>query len=132
MNRVYTCTCIVGFVIGFPSAALAQIDSPAPQKAARVEYQTATKAYLRFLEARVEMKTKLRDKGVGCGDDADFYRFQVAIIRHCLALVEDRQDEAREQFRVAVTVREAQHGRVKRLQERGSGFEAEIQVAERQ
>ena len=132
MIRPCACFCVAGLTFGFLQAIPAQTDSPSPLKAARKEYLTATNTYLRFLEERLEMKTKLRGKQVGCEDDVDFYRFQVAIVRYHLALLEDKPDEAREQFRVAVTVREAQHGRVKRLRERGGGFDAEIQVAERQ
>jgi hypothetical protein len=132
MIRLCACFCIAGLAIAIPRAVLAQTDSSSPPKAAHLEYLTATNTYVRFLEERVEMKTKLREKRVGCEDEVDFYRFQLAIMRYNLAVCQDKPDEAREQFRMAVTVREAQHSRVKRLQERGGGFDEEIQVAERQ
>jgi hypothetical protein len=99
---------------------------------ARTEYVSATTAYLRFLQGREALKSKLREKRVVSDDEVDFYRVQVALCRHVLAHLQDDSAEARKQLRVALDVRKEQCARLKRLRPRGGGSEAETNVAERQ
>jgi hypothetical protein len=132
MKRLLTLVCMVGLAAGCPRSVEAQIGSSPTLQDARAEYLKATKAYLRFLEEREAMRSKLRAKRVASDDEIDFWRFQVAVCRTNLAHLNDDPAEAREQYRVAVAVRQGQHDRLTRLRERGGGYDAEMDVAGRQ
>jgi hypothetical protein len=109
-----------------------QVDSSPSLTDARAECLTAETAYLRFLQGRETMKSKLRDKQIASDDEVAFYRFFIAITRYNLAQLQNDPAEALKQFRVAVVVREGQHDRAKRLCERGGGCDAEMDLAKRQ
>ncbi len=132
MKHLLTVVSIAALAAGCQPDLPAQISSPSSLQTAREDYRTATKSHLRFLEEREAMTVRLRARGMLSDDEVDVYRFQVAIARYNLAHVQNDQAEAREQFRVAATVRQRQYDRLKRLRERGGGYEAEMNVAERQ
>jgi len=132
MRRLLSQACMVGIAVSCPLSVPGQTASAPSLQDARAEYLKATNAYLRFLEEREAMRSKLRAKRVASDEEIDFWRFQVAVCRTNLAHLSQDPAEARKQYRVAVAIRQSQHDRLTRLRERGGGYDAEMDVAGRQ
>src|SRR5262249_46926360 len=132
MRRLLIQGCMLGMAASCPPSLPGQTASPPSLQDAGAEYRKATNAYLRFLEEREAMRSKLRAKRVASDEEIDFWRFQVAVCRTNLAHLSHDPAEAREQYRVAVAIRQSQHDRLTRLRERGGGYDAEMDVAARQ
>jgi hypothetical protein len=87
---------------------------------------------LRFLEDREAAVSKLRERGTASEDEVDSFRFQMIATRLNLAQLRGDSVKVLQLNREAVTFREDQLGRLKRLRDRSGGLDAEMDVAERQ
>ena len=133
MIRFLAVSCCLGLAAAAQQSVPAQQEDRKPSlKDARAEYQTATTAYLRFLEDREAAESKLRERGTASEDEVDTFRFQMIAARLNFAKLQGDSAKVRQLYREAVALREDQFGRLKRLRDRSGGLDAEMDVAERQ
>jgi hypothetical protein len=124
--------CIITMPSRCQQSVRAEVGPSPALRDARAEYLLAATRYVRFLERREAMKSKLWEEKIASSDELAFYQFSVALARYELAQLQNDPAEALKQLRVAVTVREGQLDRAQHLREQGGGSDAEIDVAKRQ
>jgi len=132
MTPLISLVCLVSLTAGCQKSAPAKGGALLSVEGALAEYRSATLGYLRFLEGRLEMKTKLRRKGIASDDEVDFYSFNAALERCILARVDGDSEATLKQYKAVIAVRQSQLERTRRLHERGGGMDAEMDLIQRQ
>lgn len=132
MTPLISLVCLVSLTASCQKSAPAKGGALLSVEDALAEYRSATLGYLRFLEGRLEMKTKLRRKGIASDDEVDFYSFNAALERCILARVDGDSEATLKQYKAVIAVRQSQLERTRRLHERGGGMDAEMDLIQRQ